>query len=125
MNPHAIEAIGYVGAAILNTSAVPQIYKCYRTRSARDFSWAFFGSLLVGMTLNFTYGFLLHHPAIYTGSGISLMLYGTIAGMKYVYESADGKSPGQCIQETELNTLKPCVSEEETISLIALDQKST
>lgn len=86
MDPHAIEAVGYIGAAILNTSAVPQIYKCYKTKSAKDFSWGFFATLLTGMTLNFTYGLLLEHPAIYTGSGVSFVLYGTIAGMKYVYE---------------------------------------
>lgn len=97
MDPHAIEVFGYIGAAILNTSAVPQIYKCYKTKSAKDFSWAFFGSLLLGMTFNFTYGVMLHHPAIYTGSGVSMILYGTIAGMKYVYES----KPVACDNESE------------------------
>lgn len=86
MNPHAIEVFGFVGSAVINASAIPQIFKSYRTKSAKDFSWLFFASLFSGMILNLTYGVLIHHPAIYIGSSASLILYGSIAGLKYYYE---------------------------------------
>lgn len=86
MDPHAIETLGYMGAAIINVSALPQIYKCYVTRSAKDFSWGFFSTLGVGMMLNFAYGIMIEHPAIYCGSSVSFVLYGSIAGMKYWFE---------------------------------------
>lgn len=86
MNPHAIESIGYIGAIILNTSALPQIYKTYQTKTAKDLSWGFFGTLGVGFMFNITYGALIGHPAIYCGSSVSMLLYGTLAGMKYIYE---------------------------------------
>lgn len=89
MNDIAIESIGYISAAILNTSAIPQIIKTYRIRTAKDLSWGFFGALLSGLALNMSYGALIGHPAIYVGSGISLGLYGSIAYMKYYFEKND------------------------------------
>jgi MtN3 and saliva related transmembrane protein len=81
----AIESVGYLSAIILNTSAVPQIIKTYKTKSANDLSWGFFGALISGLALNVTYGALIRHPAIYLGSTVSLGLYGSIAAMKYRY----------------------------------------
>lgn len=86
MNPHAIETLGYLSAAVLNTSAIPQLIKSYKTKSAKDFSWVFFGTLGSGFLLNITYGILIGHPAIYCGSSLSMLLYGSLACMKYQYE---------------------------------------
>lgn len=98
MNEVAIESIGYVSAAILNTSAIPQIIKTYRTRTAKDLSWGFFGALLTGLALNMTYGALIDHAAIYIGSGISLGLYGSVAYMKYYFEKNDRPTPSENVR---------------------------
>lgn len=95
MDPHATETLGYIGAAILNTSAIPQIYKCYKTKSAKDLSWGFFATLGSGMIINFAYGILIDHPAIYCGSSISFVLYGTIAGMKYYFEHVENSASNE------------------------------
>ncbi len=95
MNDYAIESIGYASAIILNTSAIPQIIKTYKTRSANDLSWGFFASLLTGLALNMTYGALIGHPAIYVGSSISLTLYGSIACMKYRFAPKNDSSTTQ------------------------------
>lgn len=95
MNGYAIESIGYISAIILNTSAIPQIIKTYKTRSANDLSWGFFAALLTGLSLNVTYGALIGHPAIYVGSSISLALYGSIAGMKYTFAPKNDSSNAQ------------------------------
>ncbi len=96
MNPEfAIESVGYVSAIILNTSAIPQIIKTYKSRSAKDLSWGFFGALLTGLTLNVVYGALIDHPAIYIGSTVSLGLYGSIAVMKYRFTPKNDTSSAQ------------------------------
>lgn len=87
MHPHAIEALGFISGIILNSSAIPQIYKCYQTKSTRDLSWITFGVFFTGMSFNMIYGIMIHHPAVYIGATGAIIINGTLACMKYYYEN--------------------------------------
>ena len=47
--------IGWLGGLILGLCAVPQVWKTYRTRKARDLSWTFLGMWFGGEVLTLAY----------------------------------------------------------------------
>lgn len=50
-----IDAIGWLGALLLATCALPQTYKCCVDRNADGLSWGFIGMWLGGELLTLTY----------------------------------------------------------------------
>jgi len=74
--------IGY-GAGFLTTLAfVPQVLQIWRSRSARDISLHTFGVFTIGIALWLAFGILRHEWPIVLWNGITLVLSGTILGMK-------------------------------------------
>ena len=49
------ELIAWISAALLACCAIPQAWKCYKTKSARDLSWSFLLMWLAGEIGLFTY----------------------------------------------------------------------
>ena len=74
--------IGY-GAGFLTTLAfVPQVAHIWKSRSARDISLHTFAVFTVGITLWLVFGILKEEWPIVLWNGITLVLAGTILGMK-------------------------------------------
>lgn len=51
----AINVIGALGGAVLAACLLPQLYRLYRTRSARDLSYPYIVAYSVGLLLTFLY----------------------------------------------------------------------
>lgn len=54
------DSIGAVGGAVLAACLTPQLYKIWKTRSARDLSYFHLASYTTGLVLTFAYFILLN-----------------------------------------------------------------
>ena len=54
-----VEVLGSVAAVLTTGAFVPQVAQTVRTRSARDFSFAWLWSFLIGISCWLVYGFLI------------------------------------------------------------------
>lgn len=86
MPANLVELVGLSGGFITISSVIPQILKCYRTRSTQDLSWAMFAIGYTGVLINLGYGLAIHHPAIYITSLYSLCANSVLMAMKYRYD---------------------------------------
>lgn len=77
------ETLGVIGGIVTTSAILPQIYKSYKTRSTSDLSWTMFAIFYVGVSMNFIFGILINHPAIYLTASISFMTNTTLAVIKY------------------------------------------
>ncbi|MEW6034131.1 MAG: SemiSWEET family transporter [Chloroflexota bacterium] len=79
------ETLGFVGGALTSFSLVPQVWRLFKLKSAREISLPFTLALLAGVVCWLAYGTLLHLPPLILWNSISLafvcaMLY---AKLKY------------------------------------------
>jgi MtN3 and saliva related transmembrane protein len=81
-----IEFIGIFGGFITTSSIIPQIIKCYRTKSTRDLSWQMFIIYYMGTMITFSYGIAIYHPAIYIPCIYSMTMNAMIMYMKWHFE---------------------------------------
>lgn len=80
-----LTALGLV-AAILTTGAwLPQLMKCWRTRSTGDISWAYLAALGAGATLWMVYGFAIHDLVVVSANGVTLGALATLVGFKLAF----------------------------------------
>ena len=86
-----IEFIGIFGGFITTSSIIPQIIKCYRTKSTRDLSWQMFIIYYIGSIITFSYGIAIYHPAIYIPCIYSMTMNGTIVYMKWYFERENNR----------------------------------
>lgn len=54
-NQTTINAIGAVGGVVLSACLLPQLYRLYRTRSARDLAYLYLFAYCIGLFLTFLY----------------------------------------------------------------------
>jgi len=74
-------------AAFLTTSAfVPQVYKAYRNKSAKDVSLTMYLVLLVGLLLWLYYGWHIESMAIIMANSVTAILVIFILVLKIIYE---------------------------------------
>lgn len=81
-----IELIGVFGGIITSSSILPQIFKCWVTKSTNDLSWLMIFLFYIGVILNFTFGILINHPAVFLSAGYSICTNTVLCGMKYYFE---------------------------------------
>ena len=81
-----IEMLGIIGGFVLTSSIIPQIVKCAKTKSTRDFSWDMFMIYYVGILVNLAYGIMIYHPAIYINCIYSLCTNTILVYMKWKFE---------------------------------------
>jgi MtN3 and saliva related transmembrane protein len=79
MNAHWIGAL----ASVLTTIAfVPQVWRVWKTRSARDLSLPMYLIFTTGVALWLVYGVMLGSWPIVVGNAITVVLAGTVLAMK-------------------------------------------
>ncbi len=66
------EIIGFVGGALVTVSLLPQIYRVFKRRSARDISLHFTILLLVGLAFWLSYGLVLNLRPVILWNGVSI-----------------------------------------------------
>ena len=77
-----LDLIGGVAAVLTTIAFVPQVWRIWRTRSARDLSLPMYAIFTVGVALWFVYGLELGAWPIIACNGITLLLAGTVLVMK-------------------------------------------
>lgn len=80
------EAVGYVAGICTTFSAVPQIVKCYKSKSAADLSYLTLGLVETGLILWATYGILDKNYPIIVWNAVSILINTTLVAMKIRYD---------------------------------------
>ena len=76
------DLIGMVAGTLSTVAFVPQVWRVWKTRSARDLSLPMFLIFTAGVALWFVYGLLLGALPIIVCNGLTLLLAGTVLAMK-------------------------------------------
>lgn len=75
-------------AGVLTTGAwVPQLIRCWRTRSTRDISWGYLFVLAAGVGLWVLYGALTGDSIIVMANAITLAALSALAGLKLAFRN--------------------------------------
>jgi MtN3 and saliva related transmembrane protein len=80
-----ITLLGLCAAALVVISFVPQAYKTYKTKSAKDFSWAYLAILLASQIMWAAYGLLISNLPITISNVCTTLLISVIIAVKYKY----------------------------------------
>ncbi|MEM6892618.1 MAG: SemiSWEET transporter [Bacteroidota bacterium] len=81
-----IEIVGMLAAFLTTSAFVPQVYKAYRNKSAKDVSLTMYLVLLVGLLLWLYYGWHIESMAIIMANSVTAILVIFILVLKIVYE---------------------------------------
>ncbi len=76
------EAIGLVGACLTTFSFLPQAYRIWRSRSARDVSLVMYVMMTSGSVMWLIYGLLLGSPALILSNAVGFLLVGSVLALK-------------------------------------------
>lgn len=74
--------IGFVAAACTSLSFFPQAVKIIRDRETAGISLVTYSLFVVGLTLWFTYGVLMHSAPVYVANAVTLVPAVIILAMK-------------------------------------------
>jgi MtN3 and saliva related transmembrane protein len=77
--------IGLIATCVSVTSMIPQVIRCWRTKSTKDISLSAFAIMITGSVLWFTYGVLQKDVIIYIANFIvgSMVFLILVAKLKY------------------------------------------
>jgi MtN3 and saliva related transmembrane protein len=77
-----IDLVGTAAGALSTIAFVPQVWRIWKTRSARDLSLPMYLIFTAGVALWFVYGLMLGAMPIIVCNGLTLLLAGTVLAMK-------------------------------------------
>ena len=77
-----VDLIGAAAGTLSTVAFIPQAWRIWRTRSARDLSLPMYLIFTSGVALWFVYGLLLGAVPIIVCNGLTLLLAGTVLAMK-------------------------------------------
>ncbi|RJR43973.1 MAG: PQ-loop repeat-containing protein [Desulfobacteraceae bacterium] len=80
-----LDLIGTIGSLILCVSALPQIVKTYRTKSAGDISIVHLLTLFLGIILTTIYSFSTGDPVLIFGGSLSVVCTGILILLSFLY----------------------------------------
>jgi len=76
------DLIGALASTLTTIAFVPQVWRAWRTRSARDLSLSMYLIFTSGVVLWLLYGLMLGAMPIIVGNAVTLLLAGTVLAMK-------------------------------------------
>jgi len=77
-----IDLIGALAGTLSTVAFVPQVWRVWKTRSARDLSLPMYLIFTTGVALWLVYGLMLGAAPIIVCNGLTLLLAGTVLAMK-------------------------------------------
>ena len=83
MSPYLVALIGLLGGGLTTASWVPQLFRTWRTRSARDFSWGYLSLFASGVFCWGIYGALRDDLVILLTNIFTFTLVASVASIKY------------------------------------------
>jgi MtN3 and saliva related transmembrane protein len=76
------EAVGLAGACLTTFSFLPQAFRIWRSRSARDVSLVMYVMMTSGSVMWLIYGLLLGSPSLIFSNGVGMLLVGSVLALK-------------------------------------------
>jgi MtN3 and saliva related transmembrane protein len=76
------DLIGWLATTFTTIAFVPQVWRAWKTRSARDLSLPMYLIFTTGVALWLTYGLLIYSWPIIIGNIVTLILAGCVLAMK-------------------------------------------
>ena len=83
------ETLGLMAGTLTTASFVPQVWKIWQTRSARDLSWGMVAVFTVGTFLWLLFGIKVQSVSITTANGITFALSLAICVMKLLFDKSE------------------------------------
>ena len=80
------ELIGYMAGTCSALALLPQVIKSWRTKSTKDISLLWNGTLLIGLSLWVVYGYGIHGIPIIIFAGIESVLTASMLILKLMYK---------------------------------------
>ena len=80
-----LDLFGYFAAVLTTVSFIPQVWHTFRTRDVRGISLSMYSVFTLGVACWLGYGLMLRAWPIVVANVITLILAGTILGMKLRY----------------------------------------
>jgi len=77
-----LDLIGAAAGALTTIAFIPQVWRVWQTRSARDLSLSMYLIFTSGVALWLLYGIMLGALPIIAANGITLLFAGTVLAMK-------------------------------------------
>jgi MtN3 and saliva related transmembrane protein len=74
--------IGLVAGSLTTLAWLPQVLKAFRTRSTKDFAWAWFAMFGTGVCTWLVYGLMAGAPAVIAANALTLLLVLGLAALK-------------------------------------------
>ncbi len=93
MSAFLIVLIGLLAGGLTTASWVPQLFRTWRTRSARDFSWGYLGLFASGVFCWGLYGALRNDLVILLTNLFTFTLVASVGGIKYADEKRVRREP--------------------------------
>lgn len=79
------EILGFIAGALMTVGFMPQVWRLYKLKSAREISLTFTSLFLVGAILWLSYGIVLGLPPVILWNAITLLLGGAMLFAKLRY----------------------------------------
>ena len=83
-----IHYVGFFAGLFTSGAAIPQVFRTYRTKQARDLSMWQLVLLTLGMLLWLVYGISLNDLPLICANIFSIVCYTTLIGMKLRYDKS-------------------------------------
>ncbi len=80
-----VNAIGLVSGALTTLDFVPQVWKVWRSRSAQDISMGMYLAFTAGVIGWLVYGLMLGAWPIIIANTVTMLLAGSVIGMKWFF----------------------------------------
>ncbi len=77
--------IGLLAGALTTVSLIPQLIKCWRTRSTRDVSLWTYMILSLGVLLWLAYGLMISDLPLIVANAVTILIAGSIIALKLRY----------------------------------------
>ena len=85
------ETLGLMAGTLTTASFIPQVWKIWQTRSARDLSWGMVAVFTVGTLLWLLFGIKVQSVSITTANAITFTLSLAICIMKLVFDKTESR----------------------------------
>ena len=86
MSRYVAETIGMLAGTCTTMSLLPQLFRIWRTKSARDISLTMFIVFGIGVLLWLVYGISIRSPAVIATNAATLLLAGLILTLSVRYK---------------------------------------
>ena len=82
-----LEMIGLIAGVLTTAAFVPQVYKTWKSRSAKDLSLGMFLVFVTGVALWLCYGIVLQNTPIIMANAVTLVLTSFLLYFKMTFEN--------------------------------------